>query len=42
MAARIPKVPQRKTLLSSSLEGMDDLFAFPTKGKANSGNTKRG
>lgn len=31
MAARIPKVPQRKTLLSSSLEGMDDLFAFPTK-----------
>ena len=31
MAARIPKVPQRKTLLSSSLEGMDDLFTFPTK-----------
>ena len=31
MAARTPKIPARNTLLSSSLDGMDDLFDFKTK-----------
>ena len=31
MAARTPKIPERNTLLSSSLDGMDDLFDFKTK-----------
>lgn len=34
MAARTPKIPARDTLLSSSLDGMDDLFAFKTKDAA--------
>lgn len=34
MAARTPKIPARNTLLSSSLDGMDDLFAFKTKDAA--------
>lgn len=31
MAARTPKIPARNTLLSSSLNGMDDIFAFQAK-----------
>lgn len=31
MAARTPKIPARNTLLSSSLDGMDDIFNFETK-----------
>lgn len=31
MAARTPKIPARSTLLSSSLDGMDDIFSFKTK-----------
>ncbi len=31
MAARKPKIPARRTLLNSSLDGMDDLFDFKTK-----------
>lgn len=34
MAARTPKIPARNTLLSSSLDGMDDLFDFQTKDAA--------
>ena len=34
MAARTPKIPARNTLLSSSLNGMDDLFDFQTKDTA--------
>lgn len=34
MAARTPKIPARNTLLSSSLDGMDDIFAFKTKEEA--------
>ena len=31
MPVRVPKIPPRSTLLSSSLDGMDDLFDFRTK-----------
>lgn len=34
MAARTPKIPARNTLLSSSLDGIDDLFDFQTKDTA--------
>ncbi len=37
MAARTPKIPARSTLLSSSLDGMDDLFTFKTKEEAGQG-----
>lgn len=35
MAARTPKIPARNTLLSSSLDGMDDIFNFETKEETN-------
>lgn len=35
MAVRTPRIPARSTLLSSSLDGMDDLFDFETKKEQN-------
>lgn len=42
MAVRTPKIPARSTLLSSSLDGMDDLFDFETKKEQNQSEQENG